>query len=216
MNEGAGLLIIDKCLTNNGALTGIFGATLNGQACKITLNSGGINIGTPSQLQFTNTSPFTISIWFYATSNTVSDLFGYSDGVGIQGWYADWSGTASGKINFDFTCNNSVPLGGGYYRTINTTALSLNKWYCGVFTHDGANASTSNTIYINGIKVAQTQSKNLTPNGVSYVGLTAYICSKISTAHGFGGNENNCKVWNRVLTPNEIIFDFVNPYVMIK
>ena len=212
MNEGAGLLIIDKCLTNNGALTGIFGATLNGQACKITLHAGGINIGTPSQLQFTVTNPFSVSIWIFPTSLTSCDLFSYSDGVGNNGWYLEWGAVASGKFNFDY-------IGGGNGdRASNTTAVSVNKLYNIICTRDGLNTVSSNTLYINGVKVTQSQVfyNSTAPISANYTSLTAYLGCRNGTSTGFGGNINNYKMWNRCLTPTEVKYEYVNPYVMIK
>ena len=164
--------------------------------------------GFPKNVGDSNTSPFTVSLWLYFPSASYTGyLFGW--GTTGAGWYCQIGATGNG--NFDYYD------GTRFTRITFANNFTSGKWYHVVCTRDNTNGIYPNIgqkIYINTVdNTVQFNGGNGTPNSVSLAGLILGIGAR-GASTPVSGNVNNFNMWNRVLTKEEIVKLYTDPYCM--
>ena len=141
-----------------------------------------INCGT---LGATLTSNFTVMAWINQRSGVWGSILGCSTTNSNNGWIF---GIDSGTITFTAR---------GSYDILSPFAFSINQWYH-VAVVFGSNNDVS--FYVNG-NFLQTQTKwAMMPNTDDYLIIGAYL----SAAGCFNGLIDDARIYNKVLTANEI------------
>jgi hypothetical protein len=209
----SGLVIND--LSESKTTGGLTGSTIrwsnsNGGIIIFDGTSTKINIGTPTNLQFTNTQPFTISVWFKWTepSSVFGNLVTYAAASGA-GWYLgiDSSGTVGLNVAYiDY-------YDGSTFRGIQSANNSIikNAWTNITVTNSGVNSVSGMKIYSNGSLLTTTTRAlgNGTPNSVNYTGLTSQVGSRGNATY-FEGNISQVMIYNRELSAAEVLQNYTN------
>jgi len=139
------------------------------------LNVGSINLG----------NTFTLSAWVNLNGFANSQNIVFGGGDGIYGMYIP----NSTSIYFNF---------GSGYALFTVPALLTSTWYNIVFTRNGANGE----LFVNGISQGTTTALGANNFTVNFLG-----CEKqtIGTKYYFNGNLDEPSIFNRVVTPTEIV-----------
>jgi hypothetical protein len=149
---------------------------------------------------FTNTfnGPFSLSVTFYQTSNTVSQVFfsnfngGSNDGLFMQ---INSAGEGAGlRITYR-------QLGTNIFNFTQTAPVSLNQFYNIICTYDGANAYT----YYNGVR--QSVSASATTY-FSPVNTTLFIGTLTGADRLFTGRLYDIKIYKKGLSQSEVIQNY--------
>ena len=202
-----------KCYDYVGGLIGTSSSTV--QAYKQTSRGSATNTSTrftfpagfPKNVGNTNTAPFTVSLWVFFPTSFTGYLFGW--GSAGAGWYCQIGSTGNG--NFDYYD------GTRYTRITFTNNLTAGKWYHIVCTKDSTNALWPNIglkIYFNTVdNTVQFNGGVGTPNSVDLSALQFSIGTR-GTSTILSANINNFNMWNRVLSREEIVKLYTEPYCM--
>lgn len=167
-----------------------------------------VDIGSNTQLQFTNSQEFTISIWFNwssSVSNSQRALFSYALSGG-RGYYMLLDDTGAVNTNgalFDY-------FDGSAFRGVQTpnNTIAKNTWCNVVCTCDTSNSSGGMRIYMNGIATSTSTRQFVgTPSSINYSTLTAQVGARQGSAT-FGGSISQTSVYNRALTAAEVLQNF--------
>ena len=197
--------------TNVPVYTATFTQTARGSATTV------VGCGSPSNLQFTSTTAFTISLWLYVTNtSTVVCPISYAALGGTGPWYLEYNAVGAGLLQFD------IYDGTNYHRVSSNTALVINRWYNIVVTRNRLNsATTSSTMYINGVDVSA-RSNLGNPGTLNYatsqfnIGARGLPPNSVENLTGTGLIQN-VMIWqNRNLTQTEIRQLYSNPYCILK
>ena len=191
---------------NNGDL--ILGASGNtstttgpgpiGQALKFDGTDDGVNVGNPSVLN--DLGPMSLSEWVYLNpsgAGTAQKVLG-KDGGSSGYWYLEFDDTAPEKRAFDFAKKGATVL-----EVVSSNgAYEYGKWYHAVATWDGSTNASGVKLYLNGTQITSLQKNQ---NGVSLASDAAnpfYISNPGD--HPINGLEDDVRVYNRVLSADEI------------
>ncbi len=138
--------------------------------------------------------PFTLSVSFYQTSNTVSQtLFSNYNGTSNDGLFTQINSAAEGS-GFRITYRQ---LGTNILNFTQTAPVSLNQFYNIVCTYDGANAYT----YYNTIR------QSVSASATTYfapVNTASFINTITGVDRYFAGKFYDTKIYSRALTQTEI------------
>lgn len=146
--------------------------------------------------------PFSYSLWINpAHPEYVSTIFQSDNNIGA--YYGSWLQLSPGtqnKLAFNFG-NGTSTSGSGRNSLLSSVALAANQWYHVVINVRG---SGDMDMYINGVK----------DNAATYDGSASSIVYGSGNPYGlignafggqyFAGKMDDFRVYNRVLTPNEI------------
>jgi hypothetical protein len=142
--------------------------------------------------------PLSFAFWFRQTSTSYSTIMGYGDksvnGMGIQFDFYLTSGT-SYQLTIYTALSNQWTI------QPTATGLSLNTWYFCVYTLSSDNPVNTN-LYVNGTWRASgtgTTGQTLLHSKTLTIGQ-----SGDGAARGFGGNLADIRIYNKVLTQEEI------------
>ena len=142
--------------------------------------------------------PLTFAFWFRQTSASYSTIMGYGDksvnGMGIQFDFYLTSGTS-------YQLTVYTALSNQWTIQPTATGLSLNTWYFCVYTLSNDTAVIAN-LYVNGVWRASgtgTSGQTLLHSKTLTIGQ-----SGDGAARGFGGNLADIRIYNRVLSQDEI------------
>ena len=198
---------------NNGTLTNgplrVKGKL--GQALNFGGSNDYVNIGAPSSLD--NIVTKTISAWIYPRSvgeSNAGRIMDKNQG-GIAGWYfatcSDPDGgsrcSAAGSSNALLYEHNFASGSVGAWVTGNNT-LTLNAWNHVVVTYSRSSTANNPVFYINGVVRSGTSVGNQTGTAPSDTGLENTIGNRTDTAATFNGLIDDVRIYNRVLTADEI------------
>jgi hypothetical protein len=197
--------------------TGITGSLTNGPTFS-SEKVGGIvfdgtndyvNMGSVTNLQFTNTQPFTISVWakWTETRTTGSTLFAYSLWSGdYRGYYLSLD---PGEYGFGTNICLYDYYDGTTYRGLISPSNSIPKdtWFnlCG--TSDSSNSVNGMKIYVNGLQVSSSIRSAGTPSTINFSGLNAQIASR-EGLNLFKGNISSISIYNRALSATEVLQNY--------
>lgn len=170
----------------------------------VSMVGNSITSNVLSPLQFANTSPFSISVWFnwQNTGTVTSYLFSYVTGLG-PGYYVGVDGGDAGitrAVFFDYV--GSL----GSYKGIRTplSAVTKNVWTHVVCTTNSSNLATGMSIYLNGLLTTRTVRANNSPASVSYGVAIPQIATR-DLSEWFKGNISNVSVFNKELSAAEVL-----------
>jgi hypothetical protein len=178
-----------------------------------------VTLGVNSAINFSNTTPFTISAWFKAsgpsksTSGAGTIVSRYTANTGMRHYRLD-IGDTNKRVGFSMWANGTNSTAN--VATSPTTVLNYSQWYYVTAVYDGINQS----VYINGVKGATSVSTFCSIYCVYtdpvYIG--AVKSSTTSPDAMFNGSISNVQFYNRTLTDTEILAlysgsvnDYVNP-----
>jgi hypothetical protein len=158
-----------------------------------------IDFGHVPDVNFDNTDPFSIDIWFKHTGTNdllISQRRGSGDS--LRGWYFDVAGGAP-----RFNLGNNFE-GSAFIRvTVDDTSFSDSNWHHMTWTYDGSSDASGVNCYIDGNKKATTTNTN----GLSATTLTVNESLLIGDATSGGnewqGNISKASIYNRELTKTE-------------
>jgi len=161
-----------------------------------------INFGSIGQLQFSNSDDYSISTWFRWTTNlnTIQTVFSYALSGGA-GYYIVLNYPSSDVVLSDY-------YDGSNYRGLNTNSpIPKNEWCNIVVTSDTSNSSAGMNIYLNGEIMSCTSRGFGPPNSINYSGLDVNIATRMNS-DWFEGDISSIMVYNRALTPQEILHNY--------
>jgi hypothetical protein len=217
LNEGGGQLAFNMVDNKPGTL-GITSASITANFTRTARGSATTSVacGTPSNLQFTSTTAFTISFWLYMTNTNATCTLAYTSSTNTGPWYMEFNAVGAGLLQFD------IYDGTNYHRVSSNTAMTAGKWYHVVVTRNRLNsATTSSTMYINGVDVSA-RSNSGNPGTLTYTTAQFNIGARGAGASVGGNLANagfiqNVMIWqNRNLTQTEIKQLYTNPYCILK
>ncbi|MBT6336091.1 DUF2341 domain-containing protein [Candidatus Woesearchaeota archaeon] len=217
LNENDALIFDISGNGNNGSVDG---ATFNSTAGKYSgaYEFDGTNdyINVLNESVINNLSVKTVSAWFYAkgwgqiagspASGGWGRIVSKSSGNGF-GWQLMLTEIAS-----DSTYNNTLQYRQDFDSTdggwrLANDSIELNKWYCVTVTYNNTNVSNDPKIYLNGIE--QTIVEYSTPSGDARDDSSRNLTigawtSSDSVARWFNGTIDEVRLWNRILSADEI------------
>jgi len=219
LNEGGGQrawnMIENKSITlgqASPAVSATFSQTTQGSAASF------LSGGQPTILQYGNTTGFSISFWFYPLNTTTAVCLISYVNSSSNGWYLEYNAVGAGLLQFDMLDST----GNNYHRVSSNVALVPNNWYHIVVTRNRLNsATTSTTMYINGVDVSA-RSNSSNPGTMSYANGQFCIGGRFVTGGAGGiltgtGLIQNVMLWqNRTLTQTEVRQLYTNPYCILK
>lgn len=166
-----------------------------------------VNCGTSDDILL-NTNPVTYAVAFYPRSiGATSGRVITKEAVGVSGMAIAMVATAT----FQFQISGSTPL----IRKAANSTLTFNTWNYIHVTHDGSTTAANCHIYLNGVEVGYAT----TTNGASLAstsGKSILIGNRDDNLRSFDGYISMIKVWKRILTTDEIMSDYLDPYAVIN
>jgi large repetitive protein len=176
----------------------------------LTFNNVGVNEVTPSSgAQFTVSNTCSFSIWAYASNSPMTGVQGTGYNRIIE---TQFNGGC--LISTDDGSPPSVKFAASYVAAggwsgpivIWTTNYTAGIWYNIIFTCNGK----TNTLFINGIQVSQANTGTAAANVT-----TSLTLGGPNAGDGGGGQWTgmlcDCRVWNRVITSQDIAYLQNNP-----
>jgi hypothetical protein len=178
---------VDRVLGNNGSLLNGSGFTpgLVGQAFDFDGVDDYVQIPQTPQLFFSNTSPFTVELWFRPQSESTAFFVLMNAAYGFQ-----WRGSA-----------NSLAFYNGNYHYSTQASWPLDQWYHLALVDDGTN---SVKLYVNGVLDKSDDGLNWEPNRFPGFTLQLGFEYNINGSRFFEGQVDELSVYNRALGPIEI------------
>ena len=152
---------------------------------------------------FTAGNAFSVGCWFNSPSIGTDHLIGKTNNTSASHANNEWYFhlASGGKLCLQcFDASESAIIGRKY-----NTALSSNTWYHGFATYDGGTADSSIKIYLNGVRVDD--SNQNAGSGFVSMDNTATDLTFARTANGsvnYTGYMCNAGIWSRELTQSEI------------
>jgi len=144
----------------------------------------------------------TITMWVYAPGLGEGSAGRFTEfGVGYTTWFIN--GTDCMRVNWDFSGTD------GSWRCSSGGNMKYNQWVHLALTYDARSVDNDPTIYVNGMEM--TALARLTaPEGtaVSFDNTAMYIGSNAAANRELNGYIDEVKIYNRVLTRNEVIDDY--------
>lgn len=196
---------------NNGSL--VNGPTFN------SANGGSIvfdgvddfvTLAQSSSFQFSNSSPFTISVWVRPTgSGDFSNVVSYALGSGnFRGYYLSLVPTASISSASIFVQREKSFIfdyyDGNLFRGImgNSNSITFGSWVMLTAT-SATNNVNDMKLYQNGVLVSYVNRGSFTPNSIDYTGVPFRIGSRENISP-YNGNISTTQIYNRALSAQEI------------
>lgn len=199
-SEGSGTTVTDR--SPSGAIGTISAPVWTsgkfGSALTFSLSTSFVNV--PHNANQLLTTGLTVSAWVYPTSGLANNdkIVDKSSGsTGLTGFSLD-SGTPSGSgTRVGFTINAGTKI------STPVDSVPFDKW-----THVVATVDSSGNVvmYINGASVA-TGTTSL-PSEITTTNDLRIGGRSISTSNVWDGNLDEVKIWNRVLTADEVMEDY--------
>lgn len=206
MDDGSGTTTVDASGNNN---TGTFINTpvwTNGvvrSGLRFNGANSGVNIGSNATIFVS--LPATLTLWIkldVGYTSSTNDAWFNNNGMFSTSTYSGFDVIDSGtkKIEIDF---GNVTGSNSRQSKVGTSTLTTNIWYfiAGTFT-----GRSNMVIYLNGVNDNGNYSNVNNPSAVSYrlavnggIGNIAAI-----SAHYFLGSIDDCRIYSRALTQNEI------------
>ncbi|HWB93109.1 MAG TPA: LamG domain-containing protein, partial [Puia sp.] len=172
-----------------------------------TTSGGLVNIANPSNFNFDYNQPFSLSAWVYRTSNAnENDIVEKEDPSNGYIGYGILFNPGSNSLYAEVQKSSSTGI------QVSTTAgLSTGTWHHVVMTYDGSHVASGLKLYVDGSSAAFTVNNDtLGPNTIQNTmplqiggsgdgdGSTDAGCCT------FGGNIDDVRVFNRVLTEADV------------
>jgi len=162
-----------------------------------------INFGLPTELQFTASDNFSISLWFKTSSNNTTFL--YANGKSGLIRETDLVLKPTGNLNFSIRTGASVKH---YCEAVPPTNYDDNQWHNIVAVRDMSlnGSSGASKIYFDGTALTVTDTQLTSLSGTLYETTGAvYLGSSFMPADFFNGSIDDLRVYNKVLAPDVIL-----------
>lgn len=197
---------------NNGTLTN--GPTFLRERGRGSIVFDGVNdfvsTSQSSSFQFSNSSPFTISVWVRPTgSGDFSNVVSYALGSGnFRGYYLSLVPTASIYSGSLFVQREKSFIfdyyDGSLFRGImgNSNSITFDSWVMLTAT-SATNNVNDMKLYQNGVLVSYVNRGSSTPNNIDYTGVPFRIGSRENIAP-YNGNISTVQIYNRALSAQEV------------
>jgi hypothetical protein len=184
-----------------GAVVGVGGGGIVNYSLHFTAASSQyVDLG--NTFRFTETQPFSISLWVFATSFSTSPGIFSNQSSGNGGYELFF--TSSGQLHLQFFDGHS------HNREVRTsTPLSTNTWYHIVYTDSGSNGA-SGKLYINGVEdtvaVSSTALSSIVYASSTRIGGDAY-------SEYFSGYIDEVSVWGAALNSTQVtaLYNYGSP-----
>ncbi|MBL7812770.1 MAG: choice-of-anchor D domain-containing protein [Bacteroidetes bacterium] len=172
-----------------------------------------IDLGNPSQLNFSKTTPFSIETWARFISGATQDqqLVSKTGTTNPNGWGLQCTEGAGrmGKIEFYLLGNYSNASQNMWIRSNYPTDIRDNTWHHIAATYDGSNSSSGLHIYIDGVDYGATQIQN---NTIASGDITNSYNAKVGGLWTYSGGPaeymygelDETRIWSKALCANEI------------
>jgi len=174
----------------SGWAGGKFGRTLNFDGVDDTVDVG-------SSLALTPTTGFTFSAWIYI--NGANANFGTI--------YASWSPSSAVFIGTGLGDSTIIQVYFNGALNFQITSVPRNQWIHLVVTNNGATA----VAYFNGVQVGTAAATLISNSGKKSIGFDVERVN-----YPFKGNIDEARVYNRVLSVNEILQLYTDPFCMFE
>lgn len=201
MNEGSGSTVQDLSGNRNTGtfvadtawIGGKFGPAIN------IIDEDAVDFGKPSILDSTNAAG-TVIVWFNTDSvGAATQMF-----ISNASWGGDRNGFALGRLNANLVYILADNAGSQF--ATGATTLVANTWYQAVLTWDG----TTVKMYLNGI---EDYSAAETKNPISNVNNLYLGRDGAAAAFWYVGLLDGVSIYNRALSPSEILKRYKNPFM---
>lgn len=163
-----------------------------------------VAIGNVSTLSFERTIPFTIMCWVWINSAEIDGINIFSKNAGPSS-YRGWSlfTRSTGVLAFSITNNtetNEVYVYG-------TTSLRTGSWHNVAVTFDGSSSAQGVRLFVDGVEETKTVSvDNLNATTITAAGAAIGNINTAIVDSPMWGFIDDTAVYNRVLSPSEILF----------
>ncbi len=213
LDEGAGAVAYDaSAYGNNGTVTTPPGGwTPSGKVGgAYTYSTGGSDIRVPDNSQLPTGRTMTISLWAYganAANRALMSQWDYSGGTPTSGAWALQTGNTDGT-QLRFLVANTLTDSGNNFVTTPTGSWTTG-WHHVTVTFDGNQAAPIERvkIYIDGAQQTLTMGGTIAQD---ILDANAFLC--IGDFYGlirpFGNPEDEIKLYNRTLSPNEVLAEY--------
>jgi len=184
--------------TSSQQTPGIFGQGLK-------LNGTSQYVSTTKNAGFTNTTPFSASIWFKKSTASGGLELLLTTGINSSPFDGIWLGLGDGASTCDTTAFEFIitSSAGTTERICSATDYTTTQWYLLTVTYDGSQTIAGMKMYLNGTQITTTG-----PSDTGFGAFTDrpwYIGVVPDPASGFfGGIIDDARVYNRVLSAAEI------------
>jgi hypothetical protein len=197
LNEGTGTTAFDSSgAGQNGTLESpATWASFNGvEAASFDGTSGYVNI--PTVFDLVGTNAVSVSAWFYCTSLGVSgkEYYFETSSNGSVLFYT-MATDAEGLNNTIYTGSDGAAVADGLQAPANS--ITLNQWINVVILRV---SNTNTSIYVNGVF----QIKGASGASMLAGGTSVQIGNRADKTRGFIGGICGVRVWNRIITTNEM------------
>ncbi|MBI2096757.1 MAG: LamG domain-containing protein [Candidatus Sungbacteria bacterium] len=185
---------------NDGTLSGAAARIAGkiGQALHFDGSSASVSIGTPSILN--NLAALSVSVWIKFDSTTGDKrIVGKCTGAtNCVGWKLLINAT-NNRIFFrvDYDTQDLI-------HNSNSNLVLPDAWYHIVLTWDGSATAANARIYVNGSEVTYATATNASTNRVNDSTTSFIIGAATNGSDTFNGSIDDVRVYNRVLTTDEI------------
>lgn len=203
-NENGGSAVTEATTRKSGTGAGITWETRTRTGRRSpSIGSGSYTFSHTSRTNFTLTSPFTITTWVYTTSTTSTQtiLSKLTTGRGVLFTLANSTDTNPNGLRLELIDSASI----SYFESQADTSDSVNTFVHVATTYDGVNASGI-LFYTNG----ESKSATVVPPFVSPSNIDN--TADLTIASNISGGIFDFRIYNRVLTANEIRGIYRDPY----
>lgn len=210
--EGSGSSVADSSTFAPNSLT-LTNETWLGATSPLTnavsfAGTGGAESANHTNTNFTNTEPFSVSVWF-KTADTTDQMI-LAGTLNPSSNYAGWEISLN---TFSHASNISVALINTYPSNwiLVYTPFSASTLYNLVFTYDGSDSSAGVNVYLNGSPVSTTTGFNSLSASIAS-NTNVFIAERSDNSAQYTGDVGPLYIWKRVLTALEISTLYSNPY----
>jgi len=182
---------------NNGTDTSITYGTSYGKILQGTLFNGSssyISIANNANINFLQSSPFTLSVWIKLGATTDQHIIDKQQNVTNEFNYCFIVDGTTQKLAFYVSKQNIAGTG-----ILTNSAVTTGVWYHLVGISDGTNIS----LYLNGVQQGTTTAISF--SGATQCLATLYFGKFYNNTEYFNGDLDEVGIWNRALSSDEVL-----------
>lgn len=156
-----------------------------------------VDLGDVADLDFDNTSAFSISVWFKSnyTGSVEKALFS-KQGAGNTAGYRFTIESDMLKMHIVNGVSNRIEVGSG------TLTINDNEWHHACVSYDGSNNAAGVSIFFDGVNQALVEAADSLGDSISN-GVPAQYSGRNGTSNCFSGHMDEITVWNVALSAAE-------------
>lgn len=187
---------------NNGAFSGDVTVTKGMQGSALRFVDGKLTMGHISEFEF-GTNDFSLSFWVKPEAQGATNVILGQGGVGASGGFTVYR---SGALNTIYwLCETTAPVG---YEARTNESMVLNEWNHVVCVRD-ASESDGLKVYFNGTEATYALQADASGQSITNAANNFIIGNEADgITRPFIGTIDSVKVWNKVLSPTEIVSEY--------